>query len=109
MNTRRFSKDLKAGDLIVISYGNYLRHAIWSGIGKSGTSQFYLLPWYDGNSWKNDHRVVNRISTGKKPLKDYMIRPPDTCIAKLSPDLLDDQDRENYTEMVALLLKHGYL
>lgn len=106
----RFAKTLQPGDLIVVSYGRYLRHAIFSGRGKSGNAQFYLLPFYKDSvdTWSK-YYILESIKAGKKPWRNYITSSGEERIAKVNMDDLRDEDRDAYIGIVNVLKKNNYI
>lgn len=107
----RFAKDLRPGDLIIVGYNRTLRHAIYHGKSKSGSIQFYILPYYtsDLTAWKKS-QLMERLEAGKKPFKNYILGTGEDRIVKLDPaELTNTVDREAYIGMVSELKNKGII
>lgn len=100
METQKYAKDLQKGDLIIIAFQNYLCAAIYLDDKGQGNPRFHRLD-------VNLPYMRGRVAGGKKPYKDYIIRPTDRIIAKLSPDALSDAELEKYLDLKDFLTEIG--
>lgn len=89
----RNKNELNRGDLVLVSYSNHLQLGIVAGIGSANNLQFYSL-----NTWN-----VGRLKSGKKLYKSYVNTSYESRLAKYSVDLLSDEDKQIYNEMMANL------
>jgi hypothetical protein len=90
MKTYCYAPDLKIGDLIMVSYDNYMMHGIFVGHGRN-TIQYYSPTW-----------LVKRAEKGIKSYVDY-IKDDRTRICKISPDILNEEDRATYEKAMEIL------
>ena len=95
----KFCKDIKKGDIIVVSYTNLLVPAIFLELGFKGNPRFHFI---------SDFKL-KRLREGRKPYIDYITRKSDNSIAKVSVDSLEDNIKDMYLEIAELLTKAGQL
>lgn len=92
----RYSKEIKVGDLIAVSYNNSFRLGIFSGTGKTGTIQFYNLDCIE-------FLLHNKAPIKESRCKYYIIPSTDTRIIQIDPNVLNDKYREVYEKLLKTL------
>lgn len=100
MEAQKYAKDLKKGDLIIIAYQNYLQAAIYLDDKGRGNPRFHQLN--TNLIWmKQNYKERGKL------YKDYIIRPTNHIIAKLSPNALSDEEMEKYLDLKDFLTEIG--
>ena len=90
MNTYHYAPDLKIGDLIAISYSTGLGHGIFAGHGRN-TIQYYM-----------PSHIVRKNGIDRKFYITY-VKDNKWRICKISPDILNEEDRANYEKAIEIL------
>lgn len=88
---------LQKGDLIAIAEANYLHIGIFSNFGKMGNTNFWRVNkhWLD---WiKQNENDLRRIR------KDYITRGNGVSVVKIDVNVLDQERKDMYEEMLNIL------
>jgi len=96
----KYCKELKAGDLVFVSYTNLLLPAIFLDVGLRGNPRFYLLVKARVEYFRQHGSVY----------RDYITRKSwGKSIVKVRPEDVDDSIRDMYEEFINLLREKGKL
>lgn len=98
----KYCKDLQKGDLIGVSYNNYIYLAIYKGLGSRGNPNFWFI--YGVLAYKNT--TTGKVYTSYINRAD---RPLSSPIVKLNPEQLEGQEQLDYLEVIDYLKQKGYL
>ena len=100
-----YTGELKPGDFIAISIGNWLDIGFYAGRGKTGSMQYYtyhsLLAWNLGQEETTD--TPPSYPKTKSPWKSYINSYLEGRVVKLHPSVLAEKYREQYEESIEIL------
>lgn len=98
----KYCKDLQKGDLIGVSYNNYIYPAIFKGLGSAKNPNFWFI--YSVLRYKNT--TTGKVYTSYINRTDRVNSSP---IVKLNPEQLEGQEQLDYLEVIDYLKQKGYL
>lgn len=99
MTKQIYAEGLKAGDLILISYNNYLHAGVYLGESKKNNPLFIGL-------WRNTDSLENILEKGGGIYKNYIIRGGENILAKISEEGVSAHIKEKYNKVLDLLNKY---
>ncbi len=101
MFDNKYTIPIEKGDIVAISYNNYMVLGIYAGRGKTGSFQYYSI-------WGLSERErLDANSKMSKYEKGYVNAPHKTRIVKIHPDFLSDEYYNAYGRALSRLERNN--